>query len=99
MPTRDSFQSSVSESEKSVLLPRPSFLSLDLEDFPLFSCSAAPKILRLRNHKSSNCTLARERRGSPSPFSSLLVRRETGGNENARSYLKGQFVQLLRDML
>ena len=52
MRTHDSFQSSVSESEKGALLPSPSLFSLDLEDFSLFSCLAASKGLRLRNHKS-----------------------------------------------
>lgn len=52
MHTHDSFQSSVSESEKGSLLPSPSLSTLDLEDFSLFSCLAASEGLRLSNHKS-----------------------------------------------
>lgn len=46
MHARDSFQSSVSESEKSAMLSSPSFLSLALEDFSPFSCSVVSEVLR-----------------------------------------------------
>lgn len=98
MHTRDSFQSSVSESEKGALLPRPSLFSLDLEGFSLFSCLAASRVLRLRNHKSIIVLYSGTRgTGSGSPFWSLFAHRGTGGHENAGSYLEGQFIQLLRD--
>lgn len=82
MCTRDSFQSSVSGSEKSTVLPCSSFLSLDLGDFSLFLCSAASEVLRLRNPKSSYCTLGHERPQVTKPCPSLPIRWETGGNEN-----------------